>query len=91
MKFRTGGEQKLVNTYNWNLRNLTGDWYLDCGNMEGCGNAKYGHYHSLIFFINVDLHFPNMWFLRHQRWVFVGHIRFASSGVAFKKKKKKGN
>lgn len=46
--------------------------------------AKHRHYYSLIFLINIDLHFPNMWFLRHQRWVFIGHIRFPSSGVGIK-------
>lgn len=57
--------------------------------MEGCGNAKHRHYHSLVFLINIDLHFPNMWFLRHQRWVFIGHIRFSSPGVGLKTKQKR--
>lgn len=56
--------------------------------MEGCGNAKHRHYHSLIFLININLHLPNMWFLRHQRWVFIGHIRFSSSGVGLETKQK---
>lgn len=47
--------------------------------MKRCCNAKHRHYYCLIFLINIDLHFPNMWLLRHQRWVFIGHVGFASS------------
>lgn len=63
---------------------LTPCSYLDCGNVKRRRDTEHRHYHGFVFLINIDLHFPNMWFLRHQRRVFIGHVRFASSGVGIK-------
>lgn len=77
-----GGHNHFTKQSGWNLSHCQ---YLDRGNVKRRRNAKHRHYYSLVFLINIDLHFPNMWFFRHQRRVFIGHVRFTSSGLGIKK------
>lgn len=45
--------------------------------MEWCGNTKNGHDDSLVFLVDKDLHFPDVFFPRHLGDVLIGHIGFS--------------